>query len=103
MLETLREALPLVTVVTLVAVIANVIVAFLSRQDVKRILKQAEKRVDLLREEQQRLTFLHEERRLLVEQLREAHQEHLDPQRSQQHSETPRQDHAIAGGSNEGT
>ena len=93
MLETVHEALPLVSVVTLVAVIANILMMFRTKRDINIIREQSEIRLDYLHEERERLRVLHEERRLLAEQLRVAQQEPPGPPRSQQQNENLPQEH----------
>ena len=59
----------LLLVVSLLVLCVNLFISFRMRRDVKKNLRLAERRERFLREEKERLDFLHEERRMLVEEL----------------------------------
>jgi len=62
-------------VATLLFVAVNLFISFYIRRDVLMALKLAERRDAFLREEQERLRFLREERQTLMEELKQCSQD----------------------------
>jgi hypothetical protein len=70
MVENLTEVFPLIVLVVLVALWGVVLVLLhVTRRDVQRTLKLSERRMEYLRDEQQRLALLHEQHESLMEAL----------------------------------
>ena len=64
---------------TLLVVAVNLFISFYIRRDVQMALRLAERRNEFLREEQERLTLLHEERQTLIEELKQSRQNEGNP------------------------
>ena len=69
-------------VASLLASVAALVVAWRILQSVHRSEISGEERMEILREQQQRLEFMHEERRLLLEEIERQHSEMNGGQRN---------------------
>ncbi len=79
-----------VAISTLLVGLTTLIVGILALRSARRSLGLAENRIEYLREEQDRLTFLREERQTLVEELKQERQERLEAQQKVDHLEWER-------------
>lgn len=75
----------IVAISTFLVGVASLIVGILSLRSARRSLGLAENRIEYLREEQDRLAFLHEERQTLVEELKQERQERLEARQKADH------------------
>jgi len=80
----------IVGISTLLVGVATLIFSIRASGSARRSLELAEHRMEYLREEQDRLAFLHEERQTLAEELKQERQERLEAQQKADHLERER-------------